>query len=197
MGLSKRRKKRNDFERVALPHIDSMYGTALRLTRNPSDAEDLVQEATLRAYRFWDTFEQESNCRAWLLKIVTNTFLNQYQKRKRSREILQAARDEQSSRDGVLFHEQRIAQRGPEALLLERSFSDEVQEALASLPDDFRIAIVLCDVQGLSYKEIAEIMELPGRHCDEPSLPRAQTPQGGARRLRRRFGNRSRLQLCF
>lgn len=141
-------------------HVDALYGAAYRLTRNPRDAEDLVQDALLRAYRFWDSFEQDSNCKAWLLRIVTNTFINEYQRKKRSREVLDAATAEQEATDGVLVHADTI-QKNPERTLLDRSVSDDVQRALEALPDDFRTAVVLCDVQGLSYKEIAEIMGTP------------------------------------
>ena len=155
------REKRAEFERQALVHADSLYGTAYRLTRNPRDAEDLVQDSLLRAYRFWDSFEQDSNCKAWLLRIVTNTFINEYQRKKRSREVLDAASAEQQATDGVLVHADANERQSPERALLDRSVSDDVQRALAALPDDFRTAVVLCDVQGLSYKEIAEIMETP------------------------------------
>jgi RNA polymerase sigma-70 factor (ECF subfamily) len=153
--------KRAEFERQALVHVDALYGAAYRLTRNPRDAEDLVQDALLRAYRFWDSFEQDSNCKAWLLRIVTNTFINEYQRKKRSREVLDAASAEQDATDGVLVHADATVQRNPERTLLDRSVSDDVQRALEALPDDFRTAVVLCDVQGLSYKEIAEIMQTP------------------------------------
>jgi len=138
-----------------------MYGVAYRYTRNQSDAEDLVQEAVLRAYRFWHTFEKDSNCKAWLLKILTNTFLNSYHKRKRRREVLDAASREQRTTDGVLVHERALSQRDPEGILLERMVSDDVSRALTELPDDFRVAVVLCDIEGLSYKEIAEAMDCP------------------------------------
>jgi RNA polymerase sigma-70 factor, ECF subfamily len=153
--------KRKDFQQQAMPFLDAMFGTAYRLTRNPRDAEDLVQESLLRAYRFWDTFERDSNCKAWLLRIVTNTFINEYQRKKRSREILEAATSEQAATDGVLIHEQAERYQSPERALLERGVSDDVQRALEALPDDFRLAVVLCDMQGLSYKEIAEIMDCP------------------------------------
>ena len=156
-----RRQRRKEFEQIALAHLDAMYGTAYRLTRNPRDAEDLVQEATLRAYRFWDSFQHDSNCKAWLLRIVTNTFINEYQRRKRSRQILEQATAEQSATDGVLVHADAQGNRSAERELLDRGVSDEVQRALDSLPDDFRHAVVLCDMQGLSYKEIADIMECP------------------------------------
>ncbi len=138
-----------------------MYGVAYRYTRNQSDSEDLVQEAILRAYRFWHTFQKDSNCKAWLLKILTNTFLNSYHKRKRRREVLDAASREQQATDGVLVHESALSQRDPEGILLERMVSDDVARALAELPDDFRVAVVLCDIEGLSYKEIAEAMDCP------------------------------------
>ena len=155
------RHKRSEFERQALVHADSLYGAAYRLTRNPRDAEDLVQDSLLRAYRFWDSFEQDSNCKAWLLRIVTNTFINEYQRKKRSREVLDAATAEQDATDGVLVHADANDKQSPEKALLDRSVSDDVQRALDALPDDFRTAVVLCDVNGLSYKEIAEIMDCP------------------------------------
>jgi RNA polymerase sigma-70 factor (ECF subfamily) len=159
--LIKRNRARAEFESTALPHLDALFGAAYRLTRNPRDAEDLVQEAMLRAYRFWDSFERDSNCKAWLFKILTNTFINDYQKKKRSREVLNAAVSEQRATDGVLVHERSAAQRDPEDILLDRTLSDDVARALDALPDDFRLAVVLCDVEGFSYREIAEIMECP------------------------------------
>ena len=153
--------KRQDFERHALVHLDTLYGAAHRLTRNPRDAEDLVQDAVLRAYRFWDSFQRDSNCKAWMLRILTNTFINEYQRKKRSRQILDAATVEQDATDGVLMHAGRDEQRDPQALLVERSVSDDVKRALDALPDDFRTAVVLCDVEGLSYKEIADSMDCP------------------------------------
>ena len=155
------RHKRQEFEQQALAHTDALFGAAYRLTRNPRDAEDLVQDALLRAYRFWDSFQQDSNCKAWLLRIVTNTFINEYQRRKRSREVLDAATAEQDTTDGVLVHVAAHDKQSPEGALLDRSVSDDVQRALEQLPDDFRTAVILCDMQGLSYKEIAEIMQCP------------------------------------
>ena len=155
------KQKRNEFERQAMVHVDALYGAAYRLTRNPRDAEDLVQDSLLRAFRFWDSFQQDSNCKAWLLRIVTNTFINEYQRRKRSREVLDAATAEQDATDGVLVHADANDKVSPEKVMLQSSVSDDVQRALESLPDDFRTAVILCDMQGLSYKEIAEIMECP------------------------------------
>ena len=155
------RQKRSEFERQAMVHIDALYGAAYRLTRNARDAEDLVQDSLLRAYKFWDSFQQDSNCKAWLLRIVTNTFINEYQRRKRSREVLDAASAEQDATDGVLVQTSARDKQSPDQALLQASVSDDVQRALESLPDDFRTAVILCDMQGLSYKEIAEIMETP------------------------------------
>lgn len=171
-----------------MPHLDALYGTAYRLARNPRDAEDLVQEALMRAYRFWETFEKDSNCKAWLLRILTNTFINEYQRKRRQREVLDAATAEQSATDGVLVHEASQAQRSPEGMMLERSVSDDVQRALDALPADFRTAVVLCDVDGLSYKEIAEVMDCPvgtvmsrlfrGRRLLQTSLEQFAVEQG-------------------
>ena len=153
--------KRSDFESIALPYLDALFGAACRLTRNPRDAEDLVQDAMVRAYRFWDSFEKDSNCKAWLFKILTNTFINSYQKKKRGREVLNAAVTEQKATDGVLVQQGSIAGRDPHRLLVERAISDQVTSALEALPSDFRLAVVLCDLEGLSYKEISEIMDCP------------------------------------
>lgn len=156
-----RRKHRAEFEKTALPYLDSLYGAAFRLTRDRRDAEDLVQDTMLRAYRFWDSFETNSNCKAWLFRILTNTFINGYQKRKRAREVLSLAVSEQEATDGVLVHQGSMSQRDPEGLLTEGTLSDDVAGALNALPEEFRLAVVLCDVEGFSYKEIADIMECP------------------------------------
>jgi len=159
-GLSNR-KERSKFEATVLPHTNALYGGAYRLTRNAGDAEDLVQDTVLRAYRFWHTYQEGSNCKAWLFKILSNTFINSYQRKRRSGEILNAAIAEQASTDGVLIQAKSLNQLSPEELLVQQSMSEDVERALASIPDDFRVAVVLCDVEGFSYKEISEILECP------------------------------------
>ena len=190
MGTLKARspQRRAEFERQVLPHLNLLYGVGYRLTRSARDAEDLVQDTVLRAYRFWDSFQEHSNCKAWLCRILTNTFINRYQKSKRNREVLREAVAEQQTLDGILMHERAEGQQGPQDLLINRALSDEVELALAELPADFRIAVVLCDIQGFSYREIAEVMECPvgtvmsrlyrGRRILKKSLEEFATQQG-------------------
>ncbi len=157
--LGRARKLRRDFERDALPHMHALYGTALRLTRNERDAEDLVQESFLRAYRYWDKFVEGTNCRAWLFKILTNTFITRYHARRRDSEIVAAVSE--ASTDDILSHEVVHASRDPEGALASRLLSDDVVRALEALPAEFRLAVLLSDVEEFSYKEIAEIMDCP------------------------------------
>ncbi len=152
---------RRDLEQTALPHMDSLYGAALRLTRNPRDAEDLVQDTMLRAYRFWKSFKDRSNCRAWLFKILTNTFINEYQRGKRRREVLHSANKEQQTTGRVIVDERAAGQLGPDELIEQTSVSDTITKALTNLPSEFRVAVLLSDLEEFSYKEIAEIMNCP------------------------------------
>jgi RNA polymerase sigma-70 factor (ECF subfamily) len=152
------RAKRQSFEREALPHMDALYRTALRLTKNPTDAEDLVQEAFVKAYRFWDKFELGSNCRAWLFKIMTNIFINQY--RSKSRSPMTANIDDID--DNFLYGQLATVDAGgdPEGALFAKIFDDDVKKAIENLPDDFRLVVVLSFLEGFSYQEIAEIADL-------------------------------------
>jgi RNA polymerase sigma-70 factor (ECF subfamily) len=156
----KRKPIQSDFEREALPHLQALYAAALRMTRNEKDAEDLVQEALLRAYRFFDTFEAGTNCKAWLFRILTNVFCNQYRDRERENVILSEA--ESSSANLEQFLGGAGAQgRDTETALLGRMVSADVEKALAAVPSDFRMAVILADLEDFSYKEIAEIMDCP------------------------------------
>src|SRR5688572_22449486 len=158
--LGSARRLRREFELQALPHADALYGTALRMTRNDRDAEDLVQDTLLRAYRFFHKFEKGTNCKAWLFKILTNTFINRYHKGRRDREIAQTAADEAATHE-ILSAEVTHATRDPDGALASRLLSDDVVRALEAIPSDFRLAVLLCDVEEFSYKEIADIMDCP------------------------------------
>ena len=155
----KRRPIRADFESEALPHLSALYGAALRMTRDPKDAEDLVQETLLRAYRFFDTFEAGTNCKAWLFRILTNVFCNQYREREREHVVMTEA--ESSAANLEQFLSGAGDGRDSETALLGRMVSADVEKALAAVPPDFRLAVVLADLEDFSYKEIAEIMDCP------------------------------------
>ena len=154
------RPTREAFEREALPHLDARYGVALRLTRNERDAEDLVQDAVLRGWRFFHRFESGTNCKAWLLKILHNAFVNKYRRRLREREIATTLEATEDSAP-MLSQGAADAARDPERVILEGMLSDDVRRALAAVPEDFRMAVVLCDLEEMSYKDIAEIMDCP------------------------------------
>lgn len=146
------------FERDVAPFLDSLYGAALRMTRNPVDAEDLVQEATLKAFAAFGSFTEGTNLKAWLFRILTNTYINQYRKNQRS--PLQTSADELT--DSELNEVgQSLGMRSAEAEAMARLADGEIVDALAALPEDFRMAVYLVDVEGFSYKEAAEIMETP------------------------------------
>jgi RNA polymerase sigma-70 factor (ECF subfamily) len=150
------------FAELATPYMDALYSAALRMTRNPADAEDLVQETFLRAYRGFGGFQEGTNLKAWLYKILTNTFINTYRAKKRRPEQTEFDDVEEFSlysRLGGL--EAAQAGRTPESEVLDAMPDEIVKEALESLPEQFRMAVLLADVEGFSYKEIAEIMDVP------------------------------------
>jgi RNA polymerase sigma-70 factor (ECF subfamily) len=150
------------FETLALEYLPGLYSAAVRMTHNPADAEDLVQETMLKAYRGFGSFEEGTNLKAWLYRILTNTYINLYRARKR--------RPEQSNLDNVedLYLYRRMGGleaadlgRTAEDLVLDRFSEAEVQAAVDSLPENFRMPVLLADVEGFSYKEIAEILDIP------------------------------------
>jgi RNA polymerase sigma-70 factor, ECF subfamily len=150
------------FADQAMELMPSLYAAALRMTRNTADAEDLVQETYLRAYRGFGGFEQGTNLKAWLYRILTNTYINSYRAKKR--------RPEETDLDEVedLYLYRRIggleaamAGRSAEDELLDRFTDAEVKQAIESLPENFRMAVLLADVEGFAYKEIADILDIP------------------------------------
>ncbi len=149
------------FERDAMAYLDQLYGAAMRMTKNPTDAEDLVQETYLKAFAAFDSFTEGTNLKAWLFRILTNTFINTYRKKQRQPtshtssdelEDWQLAESESHSSTGL---------RSAEMEALDRIADTQVVDALAAIPEDYREAVFLADVEGFSYKEIAEIMDTP------------------------------------
>jgi RNA polymerase sigma-70 factor (ECF subfamily) len=151
-----------DFERDALPLAPQLYGAAVRMTRNPANAEDLVQETFLKAYRAYGTFEEGTNLKAWLYRILTNTFINNYRRDTRRPQETDLGELE----DLYLFR--RLAREtsatsstSAEDQLLEGLVEEDIKEAIESLPENFRMVVLLADLEGFSYKEIADILDIP------------------------------------
>jgi RNA polymerase sigma-70 factor (ECF subfamily) len=151
---------RERFERDVLPLLPSLYGAALRMTRNPADAEDLVQDTYLRAFRGFSGFEEGTNLKAWLYRILTNSFINTYRKKQRQPQTVEGPDDLD---EWYLFDRLggRNVELSAETEVLDRIPDEAVKSALESLPENFRLPVLLADVEGFSYKEIAEIMETP------------------------------------
>ena len=157
---SAERTKNDVFQQEALPHMDALYGTALRLARDREEAADLVQDTFVRAYTFFERFTVGTNCRAWLFRIMHNLFINRYRRRVREREALTPARQDLLC-DNLVGRASLRAYRNPEPTLHKRLLSEAVVAALDELPDEFRLAVVLADMQDFSYKEIASILDCP------------------------------------
>jgi len=155
-----KKKALNNFESLALAHMDGLYASALRMTRNAADAEDLVQDTYVKAYRFFDKFEQGTNIKAWLYRILTNTFINKYRRRIREKELAEKPAEEVIADRFVSTQTLRSIQ-DPEGNFFDSLMSDEIVEALDKVPVDFRMTVILADVQGFSYKEISDIVGCP------------------------------------
>jgi RNA polymerase sigma-70 factor (ECF subfamily) len=149
------------FQEEAIPLLDSLYAGALRMTRNPADAEDLLQETMMRAYRSFDRFEAGTNLKAWLFRILTNAYINTY--RKKQREPQKISQDEVADFDlyrELKDHDPQLSVT-PETLVLDQLVDGDILRAIDELPEQFRLAVVLSDVEGFSYAEMAQIMDVP------------------------------------
>lgn len=158
--MARKTLSRAEFEAEALQHLDALYASALRFTRDPRDAEDLVQDAFLRACRFLDRFEPGTNMKAWLFRILTNTFINKYRRSTRERSLVEGPEREMVTDQ---LHSPEAAERAenPERTLLDRLVSEDVLAAIDAVPIDFRMVVILADIHDFSYKEIADILDVP------------------------------------
>ena len=147
-----------NFEREALPHMDALYNFALRTTNNPDDADDLLQETYMKAYRFFDKFEPGTNCKAWLFRIMKNSFINMYRKSAKEPDKVDFNEVEE------FYDSIRAPTSAPHDLqeeLFANLLDDDISQALNSLPEEFRTVVILCDIEGFTYEEIAEFVECP------------------------------------
>ena len=160
--LNEGQRQKQAFEEIAFEHMDSLYSTALRYTHNTQEAEDLVQDTYLRAYRFFDKFEQGTNFKAWIFKILTNTFINRYRKKIRTPQKVQLEKVEYGLEDKNSDADEDVGEWDDfDKEKYKDLFDDEISSALSQLSDEFRMVVLLADVEGFSYKEIAEIIDRP------------------------------------
>lgn len=152
------RKLYAEFEKEAIPHMDSLYNFALKMTGEPDDANDLVQETYLKAFRFFDKFEKGTNCKAWLFRILKNTFINEY--RKQTKEP-----DKVDYDDVQNFYETikstDVKTQHVESDVFSNLLDDDISKAITELPEDFRTVIILSDIEGFNYEEIADFVDCP------------------------------------
>lgn len=149
-----------NFENGQLPYRDQLYKTALRLARKPEDAEDLVQETYFKAYRHYSSFQPGTNLKAWLFKILKNTFINEYRRRKQLPGQVDFAEFEETFESALIQVEGALA-RTPEDEILDASWDAEVRQALVALPHNYKVVVLLVDIEGYSYKEVADILAIP------------------------------------
>ena len=151
-------KKQQDFRAEMIPHLDALYNFALRLTTDPTDAEDLVQDTIVKAFRFFNSYEKGTNAKAWLFRILKNSYINNY--RKKSKQPYQVDYDEVSTYYETVRSEQSDTT-DMEDIMYRELLDDQVTRALEKLPEDFRTVVLLCDVEGFTYEEIANMLDVP------------------------------------
>ena len=151
---------REGFIDQAIVYLDSLYSTALRMTRSPEDAEDLVQETYLRGFRHFDTFEPGTNLKAWLFRILRNGFINDYRKKKSGPQEVDWGNEEEVL-ESLLASHGGLELKDPESLLLDGIIDGDIQTALDQLPTEFRMVLILSDLEGFSYREISGILAIP------------------------------------
>jgi len=150
--------KQSDFEKEALPHADLLYNFALRMTNDPADADDLVQETFLKAYRFWDKYEKGTNIRAWLFRIMKNSYINRYRRESKAPNTVDYD-DIQNFYNSI--RAEAAESNDLQAAVFNNLLDDDVANAIAKLPEDFRTVVILCDIEGLTYEEISEFVDVP------------------------------------
>lgn len=146
------------FQRDAVPHMDALYNFALRMTMDAAEAEDLVQETYLKAFRFFDSFEQGTNCKAWLFRIMKNSYINRYRKAQKTPETVDYDAVEEFY---YSIRSDSAAESDLSSMLFNNILDDEVTAAIERLPEDFRTVVILCDIEGFTYEEIAEFVDCP------------------------------------
>jgi len=149
-----------NFDSQVMPYLDSLYNTAYRMTRSSEDAEDLVQETYFKAYKYYDKFEEGTNLKAWLFKILKNTFINNYRRKKLEPRSVDFAEIEDSF-ERIVRRDNNDQTVDPESEFFTGVLDDDVRKALESLPYDYRMVVILADLEDFSYKEVAEILDCP------------------------------------
>jgi len=157
---------RERFEKDALPHLQELYASALRMTRQKESAEDLVSEVYSRAWKSFDQFQPGTNLRAWLYKILTNTYINHYRQKQRQPAFLELDKpeDDQGSNGGSLYEriaDSKHSSENPEQVLMRHILDHDLTQAIDHLPEEFRIVVILSDVQNFSYQDIANMLDIP------------------------------------
>ncbi len=159
-SVDRKKELKAEFERVTLPQLSHLYTSAFYLTKDKAEAEDLVQETYLRAFRFFNRFQPGTNSRAWLLSILRNLFINRYRQKKREPQTVDWEKIDKVY-ESMVEQGEKAEMGNPEGLLISQLMDEEVEKALRELPEEFRTAIVLVDIEDVSYEEAAKIMECP------------------------------------